>query len=566
MTARNANVTGGDLPKPHYHSLGELPLGIGPGRIARLEPGLNVSFTPTGEVGTFQVNAVAGGGGVLREFVWVPGGATDATQGRYNTFAAAHAAALAAQVLFQGPVTLYALGDADNDITIEAAAAYDMTDIEFVGVSGLDDASPPTVRVPNGTTFQNPAKMSNMRLYYSGAGAFITVATGLVGIVYDWGPNFLISPFGGGAAGTCVSVVGAGSLEINLLDNSVFQGGDGGGEVVDVAAAGVVTINVYSRVSIQSDTIRGVLAATLLVVREGSSTVDDQPGFLGSYAGPAAGNLPYQSQGLTAGWDYVTGGLPPVTVNAALTTLVESRWLFGAAFDPQSVLSVSQGQIQPALGATLATTTLQGSGMLTTFTALSPGPTFVGSAPALTFSQQTLAAAGSIAAIHYAGDANVFDLAEGGTRYSDIFLASAWTSIRFFTGLIADATTAPVQSDAPVADHVALQFSTVRGDTNFQVSTSIGGLQVLNDTGVAPVANRYYRFDVIYTGLGGDTYAFLWDLQSGALPYAAVFVGGAGGLTGTFFSGIEAQAAAARSIGRCRTAVQQRMSLLRPTP
>lgn len=564
--SRGESVLGGDLPKPHNHALSELPLGIGPGRLARLVPGTNVTFTSTGEVGTFAVNAVAGGGGGLRQFVWNSGGPTNAAEGRFGTFAGAHAAAAAAVAAGGGWVRLLAVGDAvTNSATIETPNTYDMTLIEFVGQSGNGGEQIPNIGVPDGTEFINPARMSNMVLNYAGAAALINVATSVDPVTFEWGPDFQISPTGGGVAGTILTTTGSGGISLYLNDNTFLAAGDTpGGRFAYLGDTSLLDIVCYSRTQIASDLIEGDPGSSLAITREGSSVIDDQTTYGGVYTGPVAGAIPYVAG--TQGWDFVTGGIPPVTTGAAIDLLLESRTLFGAPFDPQNVLSVSQGSIQPTMGATPATGSLVATGLMASPTLTSPVALSFLSGFMYVARQTTLAVAGSVAAVQYAGSSLAYRLGDGGTRYSDTFSVVNWGFIRLFTGLIADTTLAAVQSDSPAPEHVALQFSSSRGDTAFQISVRTGASTTLIDTGIAPVSGRFYRLDIVYTGSFGDTYLFLWDLTNGLTNplLASSFAGAVGPANGTYFSGIEAQGAFARTIDRAQLALQQRGSLLRP--
>lgn len=503
-----------------------------------------------------------GGGGVIRQFTWDQGAVTNTDEGVYDTFAGAQAAAASAVVdASGGQITLYAVGDADNDITIEDPGAYDMTGITLVGQSSLGTGEQVTVRVPDGTTFTNPAKIANVKLYYTGNDTLITYATGLTGGIFEWGPNTTVSPFGGGVAGTVLAVTGTGTASLYLLDGSSLQGGDAGGLVVDVQDTATLSLYMYSQTNVDGDVLGGIVGTTLYVFREGASVFNDQTTFLGTFTGPAAGDLPYQSTDVTA-WAYSSPGGAPVTVNSALDLLVGGRTLFAGPFDPMHATGASQGSLQVTMGATPATSTLVGTGLMANPTVTSPAAALAGSTPALVYGLQTNAAAGSDAWVNYAGDANAFTLDESGTRFIFNFSVNNWTSVRFFLGFI-QAVTTPLAADDPAADHVALQFSTARGDTTFQISAKLGGVQDLVDTLVVPVNGDFYQFELIYTGSGKPIVANLWN--TGVLVYTANLLDlVAVPVTGTWAGGVRALAASTRSFDILRGWMGQSFDQMAP--
>jgi len=77
------------------------------------------------------------------------------------------------------------------------------------------------------------------------------------------------------------------------------------------------------------------------------------------------------------------------------------------------------------------------------------------------------------------------------------------TNTRFLTGLIPYGNRASVTgSDDPSQSMIGLQFSTGRGDTNFQFIHSDASTMVLVDTGVAPATDVIYQWEMEYSGGG----------------------------------------------------------------
>lgn len=73
---------------------------------------------------------------------------------------------------------------------------------------------------------------------------------------------------------------------------------------------------------------------------------------------------------------------------------------------------------------------------------------------------------------------------------------SVLTDIRHFAGLTDD--TAVVTSDAPAANYVGFQFSSPRGDTNWQLIYDNATGQTIVDTGIAVAADTVLYFDIKY--------------------------------------------------------------------
>lgn len=86
------------------------------------------------------------------------------------------------------------------------------------------------------------------------------------------------------------------------------------------------------------------------------------------------------------------------------------------------------------------------------------------------------------------------------------------TNVRFFIGLTDSLTSAAmVGSDNPAVGHVGIQFSTARGDTNFQFvyKSSSVGTQFVVDTGIAPNASKFYSMELDNDGT--NLLAILYD-------------------------------------------------------
>lgn len=555
-------------PKPvgqHTHAIGDIPVGRGAGKIALYEPGTNVTFTnsPTNPQAV-QINAVGGpGGGVLRQFTWISGVVSVPAEGLYGTFAAAQAAAAAAQIACGGVVTLFAVGTLPSDITtIEAVAAYNMTNIELVGVSIYGRGEIPTLQIPNGVTFLNLARVRDLRIFYAGGGTLMSYATGLVGVEIYLGPNLYISPFGGGLPGTIIGVTGAGALTIYLLDRSTLNGGDAGGVIVDQTDPNFVQINAFSATFVADDIFRGIVGSTLVVRREGSSLVGQtQTGMLGNYF-ITVGEIPYQAVSPIP-WQYVSA--PPTNTTEAIELLVGSKTLFGAAFDPQNAFSVSQGAIQAVLSPVNG---LVATGLLSGATVVSPGGLVGSNTPIISCGSNTLAVVGSDAYVNLPVGATVLDLdPQSGTRYSDTFGINGPTLVRFFSGFIADTGALAVQSDAPAVPYIGLQYSSARGDTEFQIAHDNGGGQVLIPTGVV-VNSNFFRFDLVYGLSTGEIYAALWRMVPGvgAVPAFTTLIPAASGpISATVFSGVEALGAAIRRHQHARISLEQRMNTFNPS-
>lgn len=66
------------------------------------------------------------------------------------------------------------------------------------------------------------------------------------------------------------------------------------------------------------------------------------------------------------------------------------------------------------------------------------------------------------------------------------------TSVRLFSGLSSNAIAAQLNTDNPVGNHIGFQFTTARGDTNWQMQSKNGTTQSLVNTGMPVNANSVY--------------------------------------------------------------------------
>ena len=92
---------------------------------------------------------------------------------------------------------------------------------------------------------------------------------------------------------------------------------------------------------------------------------------------------------------------------------------------------------------------------------------------------------------------------------------------RFFTGLIPYGSRASMNnSDDPGLVQVVFQFSTGRGDTNFQFIHNDSATQTLIDTGVAPATDVIYQVELEYSSDGMALRGRISDHTTGAVLMA----------------------------------------------
>lgn len=131
-----------------------------------------------------------------------------------------------------------------------------------------------------------------------------------------------------------------------------------------------------------------------------------------------------------------------------------------------------------------------------------------------------------------------------GDAYLIRFRLPDTTSVRFFAGIAAQSLATMVGADDPGTNHLGLQFSTPRGDTNWKFIERATGAQTVTDTGVAVSTEPMYI--QIFTG----TFFQAVLLDSSFTPLATRTVGIFNRPTGlvSIILGVETRAAAARSI------------------
>jgi len=120
------------------------------------------------------------------------------------------------------------------------------------------------------------------------------------------------------------------------------------------------------------------------------------------------------------------------------------------------------------------------------------------------------------------------------------------TSIRFFTGLTDQTGIIMTNGDNPAGEYIGLQYSTDRGDINWQFVRKDGTTQVLTNTGVAPIASRNYLLRI---STNGSTYKIeLMDQTIANVVATSTYIsGGPAATTDLRFSiSIESRVAAVR--------------------
>jgi len=120
------------------------------------------------------------------------------------------------------------------------------------------------------------------------------------------------------------------------------------------------------------------------------------------------------------------------------------------------------------------------------------------------------------------------------------------SSLRFFAGLTDQTGSTMVGSDNPAGSYIGLQYSTDRGDVNWQFVRKDGTTQVLTNTGVAPIASRNY---LLRTSTNGSTYKIeIMDQTVANVVATSTYTsGGPAATTDLRFSiSIETRVAAAR--------------------
>jgi len=120
------------------------------------------------------------------------------------------------------------------------------------------------------------------------------------------------------------------------------------------------------------------------------------------------------------------------------------------------------------------------------------GSALVASADGLSFQQTTGVALGSNALVASAASGSVPLVARPFVVVK--FNLNATTNRRFFAGLSQGSGATMVSADAPATGYVGLQYSTSRGDANWQWAQDQngGGAQVLTNSGVAVDALAHY--------------------------------------------------------------------------
>jgi hypothetical protein len=117
-------------------------------------------------------------------------------------------------------------------------------------------------------------------------------------------------------------------------------------------------------------------------------------------------------------------------------------------------------------------------------------------------------------------------------------------TVRYFYGWSSDNAYSTMADDDPATYQCGFQFSTARGDTNWQIALDDNGTQVLTDTGLAAAAGVYwFEIDIVAAG----SCKFTIQNGAGAELYSATIsanVPSAGNLM-YYVQGGETQAAAA---------------------
>ncbi len=522
------SVNSGDPVKQHNHGLEDLPLGRGPGRLALYESGAGITFTPSGQY-SFIISATGGGGGSRAQITWAPGGTADPDTATYITWETVYAAA-----------NTIALTEMDVDIIVDDtngaaivpadAGDWDFYRLAFVGASSF---------------------LPNANIGGANAMAFADGAT-----VINWlrGASYLAISSG---SATPIVTLSDGLLHRVYLGELVSYA-TSAGPIWAVDAGTLAEFTMGQRVRLGNPEGSDLL----FTLEEFTVFYGNVNCVMGADVFDGAGDVTVNQGSPSMSIGAQTASTGAVTINYANSSVI------GSALDPQIDSSICEGVIQPLMGATVGTMTLVGTGILGGYTAVQDAVAAGITSPGVSFNQSTAAAATSVAYVNHTASTTLFNTEESRLLFSDTFQVSAWTTIRFFTGLAQDVTSAPVLSDNPAFDYIGLQFSTDRPDVNFQFVRR-DAAQVVLDTGVVPQDNDVYRWDMSFdpsTPFASVTVSLwhLYDSSAGVsvntLLYQTTITANANiPVSGTLFSGIEARAASARTILRRRIRLQQRL-------
>ena len=91
------------------------------------------------------------------------------------------------------------------------------------------------------------------------------------------------------------------------------------------------------------------------------------------------------------------------------------------------------------------------------------------------------------------------------------------TDIRIFAGMTTESHNAVCDNDTIGGDAVGFQFSTNRGDTNWQLVTNNGGTQTTTNSGLAFVTSQIYIMEMEWSGVGTSVRFRISDQNFNAL-------------------------------------------------
>lgn len=270
---------------------------------------------------------------------------------------------------------------------------------------------------------------------------------------------------------------GVGTLRMNLGFRALLSLGY---EVIDISQSGTSLRLEVDSATIDSGTIRGVVGSVLQYKTLSGLFITSQPNFLGTIQTESTAlQQPFVP---TNASDWLSS---PSTAQEAFDEL--------AAKTQADSLSVV-GDVLPSPGLPA----LLYSGICTN--GISVEFDFNISVTVLGFQIEQVTegtAIGQKAYVHYPSSS--FASRNGSPLFVDVFSFTK-TNVRLFSGFVDSSGSTILDSASPAFQYMGLQFDTGRGDVNFQIATrGSGGVQVLTDTGIAPVDGTIYRYVIDVT-------------------------------------------------------------------
>ncbi len=153
---------------------------------------------------------------------------------------------------------------------------------------------------------------------------------------------------------------------------------------------------------------------------------------------------------------------------------------------------VASNQTMGVVSVREGTGAMIGFGMLGTLVHVDNASTVVSSDDGYSFRQDTAASSGSEATTASPGSGFPAVRPRNDPVVRVGFRLSATTDVRFFAGMTNQSASVMVSADDPAGNYVGIQYSTPRGDSNWQIVTKDNTTQNVQDSGLAVDTNKHF--------------------------------------------------------------------------